>query len=253
MKMVIKHPRNRNHWSGDTAKVYKRRLRAEVIDAKGEKKYVMFSEGISWTGWRYVEGSIEKIAKPARVTRLYVVNPKPLNEEGHIYLDDLQFNVKTSSKVDFTKLPPDTEPVDYRSQPKTFVQGETNYRFSVFGQAREPANDVEKHLTAFLADKINKYIEVGAFVGGGSHQVLAQLQKPSVSTGVGYSVTDLQNSRFISLDIKAKSLRNGTTGQWSWLLQQLDGFTGENVFLFLENDPQVFTDRKEASYSEIFL
>ncbi|MBP7176037.1 MAG: phosphodiester glycosidase family protein [Thermoclostridium sp.] len=221
-------------------------LRAEVIDAKGEKRYVMFSEGISWTGWKYVEGNIEKIAKPARVTRLYVVNPSPLNEEGHIYLDDLQFNVKTDSKVDFAKLPPDTEPVDYRSKAKTFVQAETNYRFSVFGEAREPANDVEKHLTTFLADKINKYIEVGAFVGNGSHQVLEQLQKPSVSTAAGYNAIDLQGSRFISLDVKAKSIRNGITGQWNWLLQQLDSFTGENVFLFLESDLQTFTDKKEA-------
>lgn len=221
-------------------------LRAEVMDAKGEKKYVMFSEGISWTGWKYVEGNVEKIAKPARVTRLYVVNPAPLNEEGHIYLDDLQFNLKTGGKADFTKLPPDTEPVDYRNQPKTFVQGETNYRFSVFGEAREPANDVEKNLTAFLADKINKYIEVGAFVGNGSHQVLAQLQKPSVATGAGYIATDLQGSRFISLDMRAKGLRNGATGQWSWLLQQLDSFAGENVFLFLENNPDTFTDKKEA-------
>lgn len=221
-------------------------LRAEVMDAKGEKKYVMFSEGISWTGWKYVEGNVENIAKPARVTRLYVVNPKPLNEEGHIYLDDLQFNIKTDSKVDSKKLPPDTEPVDYRNQAKTFVPGETNYRFSVFGEAREPANDVEKQLTAVLAEKINKYIEVGAFVGNGSHKVTGQLQKPSVATGTGYSSFDLQNARFISLDSKAKSLRNGTTGQWSWLLQQLDEFAGENVFLFLENDPQAFSDKKEA-------
>lgn len=221
-------------------------LRAEVTDAKGEKKYVMFSEGISWTGWKYVEGNVEKIAKPARVTRLYVVNPKPLNEEGHIYLDDLQFNLKTDIKADFKKLPPDTEPVDYRNQTKTFVQGETNYRFSVFGEAREPANDVEKQLTAFLADKINKYIEVGAFVGNGSHQVLSKLQKPSVATSAGYSSYDLQGSRFITLDTKAKSIRTGAAGQWSWLLQQLDSFTGENVFLFLGSDPQTFSDKKEA-------
>lgn len=220
-------------------------LRAEVMDAKGEKKYVMFSEGISWTGWKYVEGNVEKIAKPARVTRLYVVNPKPLNEEGHIYLDDLQIKLKTDTKVDFAKLPANTEPVDARNQAKTFVPGDTNFRFSVFGEAREPANDVEKYLTAYLADKINKYIAVGTFVGAGTHKVLGTLQKPGVATGTGYSAFDYQTSRFISLDMKAKSLRTGQTGQWSWMLQQLEEFTGENVFLFLENDPQNFTDKME--------
>lgn len=222
-------------------------LRAEVIDAKGEKKYVMFSEGISWTGWRYVEGNIAHIEKPAKVTRLYVVNPSPINEEGHIFLDDLQFTLKTQAQVDFNNLPADSEPVDNRNQPKTFVPGEKNYRFSVFGEAREPANDVEKYLTDYLADKINKYIEIGAFVGSGSHNVLSQVQKPTVATGTGYSSMDMQGSRFISLDMRAKSLRNGATGQWSWLIQQMDSFTGENIFLFLENDPKTFTDKMEYS------
>lgn len=222
-------------------------LRAEVIDAKGEKKYVMFSEGINWTGWKYVEGDVEKIAKPAKVTRLYVVNPKPLNEEGHIYLDDLQINIKTDAKVDFKKLPADSDPVDARNQPKTFVPGEMNFRFSVFGEAREPANDVEKYLTTFLADKINKYIDVGTFVGAGTHKVLETVEKPALATGTGYSAFDYQTSRFITLDTKAKSLRSGQSGQWSWLLQQMEEFYGENVFLFLENDPQAFTDKMELN------
>ena len=220
-------------------------LRAEVMDANGKKHYVMFSEGISWTGWRFVEGSMEKIPQPARITRLYVVNPKPLNEEGHIYLDDLQFTMKTQAKVDFSNLPKDTEPKDPKNLAVTYTKGDTNYRFSVFGEAREPANEVEKQLTAFLADKINKYIEVGAFVGSGAHQVLKQVQKPTLATAAGYKSMDMQGSRFIQLDMKAKSLRTGTTGQWNWLLEQMDSFTGQNVFLFLENTPDTFTDKLE--------
>lgn len=220
-------------------------LRAEVLDANGKKHYVMFSEGISWTGWRYVEGSVAKIAKPARVTRLYVVNPKPINEEGHIYLDDLQFVMKTEAKVDFTNLPADTVPVDSKNQAKVFEKGENNYRFAVFGDARDPANEVETYLSAFLADKINKYIDIGTFVGSGSHSILKQVEKPTVITGTEYSSMDVLSSRFISLNMKSKSLRNGAAGQWEWLLGLLDGFTGKNVFLFLENDPATFSDRME--------
>lgn len=221
-------------------------LRAEVMDANGKKNYVMFAEGISWTGWRYVEGNVAHIAKPARVTRLYVVNPSPINEEGHIYLDDLQFNIKTNTSADFANLPKDTEPVDNLNQAKIFEQGENNYRFSVFGDAREPGNDVEKYLSNFLADKINKYIEIGTFVGNGSHQILGQIEKPTLATGVGFQSMDKQASRFIQLDMRSKSLRNGTTGQWHWLLEQLDSFTGQNVFLLLENTPENFSDKKEA-------
>jgi len=101
----------------------------------------------------------------------------------------------------------------------------------VFGQAREPDNEVEQYLSAFLADKINRYIEIGVFVGGGTHQIVGQIEKPTLTTSTGYNSMDMQGSRFIQLDMRAKSLRNGSTGQWSWLLQQLNDFNGKNVFI----------------------
>ncbi len=222
-------------------------LRAEIMDASGKRNYVMLAEGITWTGWRYVEANIENISKPARITRLYVVNPKPLNEEGHIYLDDLQFTVKTPEQADFKNLPKDTVPVDPKSQAITFIKGENNYRFSVFGQTREPANDVEKYLADFLADKINKYIEIGTFVGSGSYGIVSKVDKPVLATGSGYKSVDMQDSRFIQLDMKTKSLRNGSADQWNWLLDQLNSFNGQNVFLFLENAPETFTDKMEGN------
>jgi len=221
-------------------------LRAEVFDANGKKHYVMFAEGISWTGWKYVEGNVAHIPKPARVTRLYVANPKPLNEEGHIYLDDLQFTVKTDRVEDFNNLPRDTVPADAKNQAVTYQKGEYNYRFSVFGEDREPSNDVEQYLTDFLADKINKYIEIGAFVGAGSHQVTGKVNNPTLATGSGFSSFDMQGSRFIRLDTKMKSIRLSAAGQWKWLLEQLDTFEGQNVFLFIESSLQNFTDKKEA-------
>ena len=193
-------------------------LRAEVMDASGTKHYVMFAEGITWTGWKYVSGSVTNIPQPARLTRIYVVNPKPINEEGHIYIDDLQLKMKTQDKVDFKNLPGDTEPVDPLRQAVTYEKGENNYRFSVFGQAREPGNDIEKYLSDFLADKINKYIEIGAFVGGSSHQTANLVQKPVITTGTGYNSFDMQSSRFIQLDMKSKTLKNGSGEQWLWLL-----------------------------------
>ncbi|NLM28522.1 MAG: exopolysaccharide biosynthesis protein [Clostridiaceae bacterium] len=221
-------------------------LRAEVFDANGKKHYVMFAEGISWTGWKYVEGNIAHIPKPARVTRLYVVNPKPINEEGHIYLDDLQFNVKTDRAEDFNNLPEDTVPVDPKNQAVTYEKGEYNYRFSVFGEDREPSNDVERYLTDFLADKINKYIEIGAFVGSGPHSVANIVNNPTLATGTGFRSFDMLGSRFIQLDMSSKSIRLSAPEQWKWLLEQLDSFEGQNIFLFLESSLDNFSDKKEA-------
>ncbi|ANW99439.1 exopolysaccharide biosynthesis protein [Thermoclostridium stercorarium subsp. thermolacticum DSM 2910] len=221
-------------------------LRAEVVDADGKVNYVMLSEGINWTGWAYVEGKVSHIKRPARVTRLYVVNPSPIDEKGSIYLDDLQFRIKTNKTGNFNNIPQNTVQADSKNQAVKYVAGEKNYRFSVFGEAREPANDVEKYLTNYLADKINKYIEIGAFVGNGSHQVTSKVKKPVIATGKGYKSMDVQGSRFIQLDIESNSLRNGTTGQWKWLLNQLESFNGQNVFIFMESSPDTFSDRLEA-------
>ena len=134
-------------------------LRAEVIDADGKVNYVMLSEGITWTGWAYVEGKVSHIKKPARVTRLYVVNPSPIDEKGHIYLDDLQFNIKTGKTVNFNNIPADTVPSDRKNQAVTYAIGENNYRFSVFGESRQPANDVEKYLVDFWRTKLTSILK----------------------------------------------------------------------------------------------
>jgi len=207
-------------------------LRAEVYDSNGKKHYVMFA--------------VAHIPKPARVTRLYVVNPKPINEEGHIYLDDLQINVKTDRAGDFNNLPKDTVPADPKNQAVTYQKGDYNYRFSVFGENREPSNDVERYLTDFLADKINKYIEIGAFVGSGPHHVTGIVNNPTLATGSGFYSIDMLGSRFIQLDTRMKGIRLSVSGQWKWLLEQLDSFEGQNVFLFIESSPQNFTDKNEA-------
>lgn len=228
------------------SKVYtKSWLRAEVMDANGKKHYVMFSEGIQWTGWKFVSGSVANIPKPARLTRVYVVNPSPIKEEGHIYIDDLQLIMKLEDKIDFKNLPKDTKIVDSLNQAVTYAKGENNYRFSVFGESREPSTDVEKYLSGFLADKINKYIEIGAFVGKSAHNITKQIQNPVVATGAAYNSMDMKDSRFINLDMSLKSLKNGTGDQWIWLLDQLESFTGNNVFIFMDESPDAFKDNLE--------
>lgn len=229
------------------SKVYtKSWLRAEVMDANGKKHYVMFSEGIQWTGWKFVSGSVAHIPKPARLTRVYVANPKPINEEGHIYIDDLQLSIKLQDKIDFKDLPGNTRAIDPQNQSVTYAKGEENYRFSVFGESREPSTDVEKYLSGFLADKINKYIEIGAFVGNSAHSITKQIQNPVVATGAAYGSMDMKDSRFINLDMRAKTLKNGTGDQWLWLLDQLESFTGNNVFIFMDDSPDAFKDSLEA-------
>ena len=105
--------------------------------------------------------------------------------------------------MNFNNIPADTVPSDRKNQAVTYAIGENNYRFSVFGESVEPANDVKNTWVDFWR-KIT-YIEIGVFVGNGSHQVVSKVEKPVLATGSGYKSMDMQGSRFIQLDMRSKA------------------------------------------------
>lgn len=224
-------------------------LGAEVQNSKGEKKLLYFTKGMDWTGWKYVELPLDGIDSPAKLDRLYVVltENSPLADSGTIYMDDL--TVKASGgypAVDASKLPKDTAPKDEANKSVTYKPGSTSFRFSVFGQSHEPVNALQKLLALKLSDKINKYIDAGAFIGSGSHSIAKTVKKPIISTNTGYKSFDIQTSRFIQLDMSKNGLRASNKSQWSWFQQQLDSAAGKNVFIFMANSPKNFTDSLEA-------
>ncbi|MDF2522928.1 MAG: hypothetical protein K0R31_569, partial [Clostridiales bacterium] len=95
--------------------------------------------------------------------------------------------------------------------------------------------------------KINVNLDASAFIGQSAHDSIKGIKKPAISTNSGYLSKDIKNSRFIQLDMSKQGLRSSNTDQWSWLLNQMDSFSGSNLFLFLASDPQSFSDPLEAN------
>jgi exopolysaccharide biosynthesis protein len=219
-------------------------LRAEVIDKEGKKHLVGLSKIIDWTGWKYVEASLEGI-NPSSVTRLYIAKVHPAADSGRIYFDDLTVTRSGYPTIDMSKIPEDTVPVDEANKAVTYKPSGSSFRFAVLGQSRAPRNPLEKLLLTKLADKINKYIDAAAYVGNMAHEVSVP-EKPVLSTSGGHKSFDIKNSRFIQLDMSKQGLRASSREQWHWLIQQLETAKGDNVFIFLAGSPDSFSDSLEA-------
>lgn len=221
-------------------------LRAEIVDKSGKKNLVSFSQAMDWTGWKYVEASLNGISSPSLLTRIYLAKVHPVADSGSIYFDDLKIISSTYPEIDISKIPQDTVPKDEANKSTTYEESGDSFRFAVFGQSRLPKNPLERILLARLCDKINMYIDAAAFVGNHTGGMAKTVEKPSASTDIGYKSFDIKNSRFIQLDTSKQGLRLSSQDQWHWLLNQLESFKGNNIFIFLADSPDSFSDKLEA-------
>jgi exopolysaccharide biosynthesis protein len=222
-------------------------LRAEVYGTDGKKYPLNLAAGLDWTGWRYVEASVaDQGFIPAKLTRIYLTQFHPVSDSGHIYLDDLTITASGAIPTDNIELPEDTKPVDEAYGSGVYEKTPGSFRFAVFGESREPATPLEKVLSLRLSEKINQYIEAAAFVGKGTHETSKTVEKPVVTTNIGYRSFEINDSLFLQLDTSAKGLRLSHREQWHWLLSQLDEYRGDNIFIFMPDHPDSFSDELEG-------
>ena len=236
-------------------------IRAEITDSKG-KKTPDIKRNLDWTGWKYIEASLDGIEFPAKLNGLYLAQVNPVADSGSIYLDDLTVVNSGYPAIDPTKIPKDTVAADDANKAVSFSKAtDTSFRFGVFGQSSAPGNALEKQLMTKYASKIDTYLEAGIIVGSGSHETVSKLikKKKVIATNTvdlkatkdvdyKYSYTDIKNSRFFKLDMRSKGLRVSDSAQWQKFLADLDSFKGSNVFLMMENSPNTFSDKQEMAF-----
>ncbi|HHW30903.1 MAG TPA: phosphodiester glycosidase family protein [Clostridiaceae bacterium] len=221
-------------------------LRAEIIDSSGKKHLVSLSQNMDWTGWKYVEASLDNINSPALLTRLYIAKVHPIADSGSIFFDNLNLVYSITPQTDFIEIPEDTVYIDEDNVSEIYQATPGSFRFSVFGQSRNTCNLLENILVARLNEKINKYIDYGVFVGNYSQEASLAIEKPLLPSGSGYASVDIESTRFIRLDTSKGGLRATDPEQWFWLYDQLESFNGNNIMIFLESSPNYFNDNLEA-------
>lgn len=221
---------------------------AIVYDAKGNPNYKYFTKAIDWTGWKYLEISLDDIKTPDKVTKLYAVQPTKQAASGTMYFDNLTMVYSGYPDVAPSKSAVNTVPKDESYKERT-VSGADSLSFSVFGQSKAYSADKNKTETALLdtlASRINKYLQASVVVGSVDN-LSPKIKVPLLSTTATHKSIDKNGNRLIQLKTSQGGLRLTNSEQWSWFKNQLSSFTGNNIFVFMGTTPSNFTDSQEGA------
>lgn len=221
---------------------------AMVYDKKGNIFYKYFSKGITWTGWKYLEVSLDDVNSPSKVTKVYAVQPTKQTAAGTVYFDNLTMVYSGYPEVAATNTTKSTVPKD-DSYIERSVSGSDSLTFSVFGQSSaytKEANKTQTTLLSSLATRINKYLQASVLVGTVDN-LSPNVKTPLLSTTSSYKALDMNGNRLIQLNTTKGGLRLTDSNQWFWFKNQLSSFEGKNLFVFLASDPSSFKDSQEGA------
>lgn len=219
LSMWVNNPHESPNW-----------LRAEVVDARGQKHLIDFTRDMNWSGWKRVFASLQSVKSPAKLTKVYVVQINPVPDSGSIYLDDISLK-----KATFPEIKEDTVPKDVILSDKDnreAVLDDDSIKFSVFSGKSNPENMLQKLLNTRFSDKVK------------ADDYMKNTQ--NISDIKAHTHLDIANSRLIVLNTSEKSIRTSAAGQWQWFLDKLNSSNGDNVFIFMKNSFDTFTDPLEA-------
>ncbi len=222
-------------------------LRAEVYDSNDKKNMLEFTNNMNWSGWRYVETSLSGISMPARLTRIYTVQVNPVAESGDIYFDDLSLQIASYPAIDKSKIPQDKTAEDESNRQVEFKESDSSFKFNIFSVEGKPLNLLGKIVQTRLAEKSGSDVKTLAMLGSVSNTFSQTLNKAMLTIDSEHKSVDISNSRFITLNTSNNDLRTSATGQWQWFLNQINGSDGKNLFIFMKNSPQSFSDSLEAN------
>lgn len=220
---------------------------ATVSDSKGGYSSLYFAQGITWTGWKYLEFQLDSKNAPKKVSNIFVVQPKGGKSTGTVYFDNLTMIYSGYPAVDMSNIPKTTAPSDENYKDRT-VSGSDAMSFSVFGQstAYTSANKTQISMLNTLASRVISSVQASVLVGSKDGLTRSSIKVPQLATTASYKSLDLNGNRLIQLNSSKGGLRTTDTNEWIWLNSQLSSFKGNNVFVFLEEDPMKFDDSKEG-------
>ncbi len=222
---------------------------AMIYDKKGNVYYKYFTKGVTWTGWKYLEISLDDVDTPSKITKVYAVEATKTKASGTLYFDNLTMFYSGYPDVAVTKTTTSTIPKDADYKERT-VSGTDSFSFSVFGQSQgytAEKNKTQMTMLNSLANTITKGFGASVVVGKVDN-LSTKTKVPFLSTTSGYKAIDNNGNRLIQLKtFKNNSMRLTDSNQWFWFNKQLSSFTGNNLFVFLAIDPNDFNDAKEGT------
>jgi exopolysaccharide biosynthesis protein len=225
-------------------------FKLRFVDGKGSRQDITLADTINWEGWRYLEAKLD-FTPPSKLTEIVYSRTQGAPEAGEFYLDNLLF-AKTIAQP---PIPAGYLPKTLRAKDTAETSLNEGYgeavTIAMIAQPREL--DAEKSgdaqaLNALksLDTRVNGWI----LTGNSAHKLTDELTKPAAMPYEGHRALDIGTSRLLQLDISKGGMRLSHASQWTWLLGQLDSFSGDNLFICLTNSLSYFKDPLEAALLE---
>ena len=165
-----------------------------------------------------------------------MVQVNPITSSGSLYLDELTITTATYPVINQDEIPKDTAPV-YEANKNVKPSKDDDYKkFILFGKKNTANTLLENLLLMNLSEKTKIEDDLN------DNQIEIKLLKDYNT----YRAYDSNDYRFIELNTSKNSIRTSAQGQWQWFLKQLNSYNGDNLFIFMENSPNKFSDSLEG-------
>lgn len=218
-------------------------LNIVLKDFKGVLQSVPIISKMDYNGWKYVESDLTNISRPAKIIKISVIRNETTQDNGILYFDSLRL-LKDGMLLTRDILTPKNTPFkdnDNVANP----EGVSSYSFVVFGQNKSPQITMQDVLLSKLVQSVNGKYDGLVMVGKGPHGSLDEISanKIKISTTANYSSLDVKSGRLINLNIENGSFRVGDSAkQWRWFVDKITNFSGKEIFIFMQNSPDLLTN-----------
>jgi hypothetical protein len=149
------------------------------------------------------------------------------------------------------ELPKATAIKDSANVSADYVPSDGSFRFGVYGDPGGQDADAEKALGAAFAGAVNRELDIGVYVGNGSHASSADVKKTAVATGSKFAAYanfgGNPDAKLIQLSSVGNGIRAAGVYQWGSFLEELENFGGKDLFIALQQSPSTFSDKLEAA------
>jgi len=206
-------------------------LRGSIKDSKGTDHLIDFAKTIDFTDWQYVTVNVPaQVSYPIKLQRIYVAEIDGLKKpKGQILIDGL--SAYHPSQIGNMQLPTPTTLKDELASKKPIEQN--GYSFIVASEPKDLNKLVGYDATSTLKNRISKN-KIGVMLNGITPEFNQGLKTSAViDASKAYSVTKHYDVAFISIDSSKGGIRATNSGQWMWLMNDLQTRTETNLVLFL--------------------
>lgn len=206
-------------------------IKLKIVDAKGNSNLVMAKAEIPGGEWTKVTVALNKIALPAKLTDIYVVQDHAeIKNTGKVYFDQLYIESSGSVKALANEIPADVKGVD-KDQKESELSSEEALKILVYDEKENP----DTLLDVYTARKVKSK----AMVEADMMISTAQLKNRQ------YQKEEIENACIISLDVSNGGLRATNFKQWISLQEDIHHTNQKNILVVMNGSLESFSDAQE--------